>query len=107
MPVLLLVRAPLPPRIALRVPFSTAYELPVSTPVLLEMVPPCRVTAPTVSLFAPSASVPLETVTEAESASTSLPPVLRVPPETTMVAEASVAPAWIFSVPAWTVVVPV
>ena len=53
---------PAPPSIALIVPDCTAYEVPVMTPVVPDIVPLESTTGPAVTLLAAIARVPLETV---------------------------------------------
>lgn len=58
-PAVVLVKAPEPPSLALIVPLWTPYEVPVSLPAPEPvMLPLVRVTAPTVSVLVPRASVP-------------------------------------------------
>ena len=67
-PVVFVNAAPVPPRIAETLPDSTAKEVPVKVPVVPAIEPLCRVTAPTVSLFAPMLNEPPFTVTAPASA---------------------------------------
>ena len=98
-----------PARMAETVPAWRSYEAAVRTPVLPEIVPPARVTAPTVSERAPIASVPpVLTVTAPASArwsaalaKVSVPPLTVVPPVKSLAAESVSVPAPVFvSVPA-------
>ena len=86
------------------VPAWRSYEAAVRTPVLPEIMPPARVTAPTVSERAPSASVPpVLTVTVPASArwstalaKVSVPPLIVVPPVKSLAAESVSVPAPVF-----------
>ena len=79
MPVVDLVRTPVPPMMAEMVPDWTPRDVGVRTPVEPVMLPAWRMTAPSVSERAPRARVPPLTVTGAVAAKALATPRVRVP----------------------------